>query len=273
MRKLLFFDIDGTLCMPGTQPSPRTVATIRAARAKGHKAFLSTGRNLSGVPQAVSAIGFDGYITNAGASAQVGDRMLVDEPLPKELLDRTLALLRENDVCFALQGGDDNYTDTAQNEAVKAKQPSDVLPYIQGFLDIIQLSDWDSHPGAVGYKICFVAPSREHWERIRPMVESDFSVTVFDNLFPNPYIISGELNRHGVDKGKALQAICAYFGQTAEDAIAFGDSTNDSAMIEAAGLGCAMENAQEEVKAIADRICPHCAEDGVARTLEELELC
>ena len=71
MPKLLFFDIDGTLCMPGKAPSPRTVEAIQKARANGHKVFLSTGRNITGIPKAVNDIGFDGYITNAGACAQV----------------------------------------------------------------------------------------------------------------------------------------------------------------------------------------------------------
>ncbi|MBR2653222.1 MAG: HAD hydrolase family protein, partial [Lachnospiraceae bacterium] len=39
MSKLLFFDIDGTLAMPGRTVSRRTRDAIRAARANGHKAF------------------------------------------------------------------------------------------------------------------------------------------------------------------------------------------------------------------------------------------
>lgn len=273
MGKLLFFDIDGTLCMPGKAPSEATVQAIRAARAKGHRAFLSTGRNITGIPKAVFDIGFDGYITNAGASAEVDGRLLVDLPLSPELLRQTLEILYDNDVCFALQSDRDNYTDNDQNAAVTAALDPVTASHIGIFMNVLKLTDIKTRPDAPGYKICFVAPSSEHWERIRPRMEQWYDITLFDNLFPTGRIVSGEFNRHGTDKGKALQAICAHFGQTAGDAIAFGDSTNDSAMLIAAGVGYAMENAQDEVKAIADAVCPHCDEDGVARTLQALGLC
>lgn len=273
MPKLLFFDIDGTLCMPGKAPSPRTVEAIQKARANGHKVFLSTGRNITGIPKAVNDIGFDGYITNAGACAQVGDDILLDLPLPRQLLKETLKLLYANDVCFALQSDRDNYTDNDQNAAVTATLDPVTASHIGIFMNVLKLNDIKANPDAACYKICFVAPSSEHWERIRPQIEQWYDITLFDNLFPTGRIVSGEFNRKGTDKGRALNVLCAHFGQTAEDAIAFGDSTNDSAMLIAAGVGYAMENAQEEVKAIADAICPHCNEDGVAKTLEGLGLC
>ena len=46
--------------------------------------------------------------------------------------------------------------------------------------------------------------------------------------------------------------------------MACGDSHNDMAMIQAAGLGVAMGNAEEEVKAIADFVTLSNLEDGVA---------
>ncbi len=273
MRKLLFFDIDGTLCMPGKAPSPRTVEAIAKARANGHKVFLSTGRNIVAIPKAVNDIGFDGYITNAGACAQVGDNILLDLPLPKELLTETMDLLQSNDICVAIQSDNDNYTDEAQNERVKATLDPASLGYLDAFINVLKLNDWAGHADSPVYKICFIAPSHRHWERVRSWMEGRYDITLFDNLFPSSALISGELNRKGTDKGRALNILCAHFGQTAEDAIAFGDSTNDSAMLIAAGTGYAMANAQEEVKAIADAICPHCNEDGVAKTLEALGLC
>lgn len=273
MPKLLFFDIDGTLCMPGQAPSPRTVEAIRKARANGHKVFLSTGRNITGIPKPVYDIGFDGYITNAGACAQVGEDILLDLPLPKDLLKETLSTLYANDICYALQSDRDNYTDNAQNARVSASLDPASAKYVEAFMTILHMTDIAQQPDAPGYKICFVSPSADRWERIRPQMEEHYDVTLFDNLFPSGMVVSGELNRKGTDKGRALNVLCAHFGQTAADAIAFGDSTNDSAMLMAAGTGYAMENAQDEVKAIADAICPHCDEDGVARTLEELGLC
>jgi HAD superfamily hydrolase (TIGR01484 family) len=55
--KLIFFDIDGTLAMPGHEPSIATVEAIRSCRNKGNKVFLSTGRTLDTVQNNISSIG------------------------------------------------------------------------------------------------------------------------------------------------------------------------------------------------------------------------
>lgn len=56
---------------------------------------------------------------------------------------------------------------------------------------------------------------------------------------------------------------------TREEMAAMGDGYNDLSMIKFAGLGIAMENAQEPVKAAADCIAPSNDEDGVAIAIEQ----
>lgn len=272
MGKLLFFDIDGTLCMPGAAPSQRTVNAIRSARAKGHHVFLSTGRNIPGIPAPVDAIGFDGYISNAGACAQVGDTPLLDKPLPRYLLDRALDSFRHYDSCYILQGSRGNYGDFRHQQQLAPYFPVQAAGHLMDLQTRLGVQDIVCCQGAPIYKICFFTPDEARFQAIRLLLEREFDFTLFDNLFPDLDAVCGEVNRKGTDKGEALRAICRHYGQGPEDAIAFGDSTNDSAMLLAAGLGIAMDNAQEEVKALADRICPPCVEDGVARTLEELGL-
>lgn len=273
MGKLLFFDIDGTLCMPGTAPSGRTVSAIRAARANGHHVFLSTGRNLPGIPPFVDAIGFDGYISNAGACAQVGDKILLDKPLPRYLLDRALDTFRHFDSFYILQGSLGNYSDLRQQQRLLPLFSPKTADNLLGLQDLLHIEDILFCQGAPIYKVCFFTPDKARFQALKPLLEGEFSFTLFDNLFPDLDAICGEINRKGADKGEALRIICRHYGQTAADAIAFGDSTNDSAMLQAAGLGVAMGNAQPEVKRLADRVCLPCEEDGVAKLLEELGLC
>lgn len=54
--------------------------------------------------------------------------------------------------------------------------------------------------------------------------------------------------------------------------IACGDGFNDISMIKYAGVGVAMANAQEEVKAVADYITASNDEDGVAQVIYEMIL-
>ena len=51
---------------------------------------------------------------------------------------------------------------------------------------------------------------------------------------------------------------------------AFGDAENDREMLEYAGLGCAVENAEPAVRAAADLIVPSNLEDGVAWGIEKI---
>ena len=73
-----------------------------------------------------------------------------------------------------------------------------------------------------------------------------------------------------VDKGRGLRALCDALGITPAQAVAFGDSENDIPMLRAAGMGIAMGNADEEVKAAADRVTLSNNDNGIAAALAEL---
>ena len=72
------------------------------------------------------------------------------------------------------------------------------------------------------------------------------------------------------DKGRALYALCKHLNIRPEEVVAFGDGLNDIPMLKAAGLGCAMANAREEVRAQADLVAPSNREDGVAQVIMQL---
>ena len=64
-------------------------------------------------------------------------------------------------------------------------------------------------------------------------------------------------------KGTGVRKILEHYRLNKEEAIAFGDGSNDIEMLQAVGLGVAMENASEQLKDIADDICGHVAGDGI----------
>lgn len=72
------------------------------------------------------------------------------------------------------------------------------------------------------------------------------------------------------DKGRALEALCEKINIPISETIAFGDGLNDVGMIKAAGLGCAMANARDAVRAQADLVAPSNEEDGVAQVIMRL---
>ena len=81
-----------------------------------------------------------------------------------------------------------------------------------------------------------------------------------------------ELLHPAVSKGNALSMIMRDLGISPEETVAFGDNHNDIGMLQLAGLGIAMGNAHDEVKAAANYVTASNAEDGVAVAIERLLL-
>lgn len=72
-----------------------------------------------------------------------------------------------------------------------------------------------------------------------------------------------EIMEGSVSKASGVQALLAALGLEKKDAVAFGDSYNDIPMLREAGMGVAMENAPETVKAAADAVTASNHEEGV----------
>src|SRR5699024_9567724 len=81
-----------------------------------------------------------------------------------------------------------------------------------------------------------------------------------------PYNV--EINPAGVNKAAALEKVCDWMGITMNNVMAAGDSLNDIKMIEQAGTGVAMGNAQEAIKKVADYVTDSNNQDGVANAIQ-----
>jgi len=71
-----------------------------------------------------------------------------------------------------------------------------------------------------------------------------------------------------IHKGQGIRDICRVLDIQPSEVIAFGDAENDIPMLQEAGIGVAMGNAADEVKAAADYITLSNNEDGIAAALE-----
>ena len=81
-----------------------------------------------------------------------------------------------------------------------------------------------------------------------------------------------ELVPKGIDKARCLAVLLDELDMTSDEMMACGDGFNDLSMIEYAGLGVAMSNAQEVVKQVANYITLSNDEDGVAHAVEKFML-
>ena len=82
-----------------------------------------------------------------------------------------------------------------------------------------------------------------------------------------PFFI--EIMPKNVDKAASLDIMLTSLGITKDDVICCGDGFNDKSMIEYAGVGVAMENAQPAVKEVADYITKSNDEDGIVHVIDK----
>jgi HAD superfamily hydrolase (TIGR01484 family) len=75
-----------------------------------------------------------------------------------------------------------------------------------------------------------------------------------------------------VSKGRALEALSLYLGISLSEVMAVGDGTNDLTLLSQAGLAVAMDNAPDEVKAVADHITLDVEQNGLAAAIERFLL-
>lgn len=75
-----------------------------------------------------------------------------------------------------------------------------------------------------------------------------------------------------ISKTYAIDCLLEYLGADVSDTIAFGDATIDIPMLEYCGIGVAMGNGSDEVKAVADYITDNVEDDGLYKAFIKLEL-
>lgn len=272
-QTLLFFDIDGTLAMPGCPPSEADAAAIRAARTKGCGVFLSTGRSVGFIDPAIRAIGFDGGIYHAGGRVLLGDRLLLDCPMEARQVHTLIGLLRGRVKNMTLEAAACSYGEGLQfSELLAAQGGSTELRRIQMQSQLQELRPLSEYRDEPVYKISFFGPANMRQEDLEAGMPDWAKPLLFENLILGLPITAGEVSDRRCSKAAAMEVICRQLGCGPADCVAFGDSMNDAEILEAAGIGVAMGNAPDRVKALADRVCEPCAESGIARELARMGL-
>lgn len=268
MYKLIAIDIDGTLINSQGEISPRVNEAIRAAQARGVKVVLVTGRPIGGVANYVKELGLDEeddfVVTYNGAFVQnthTGE-VMQENFLSYDDLEDLFALSKE--IKTPMHYFDINYIYTPNKEinhyTVYESYVNDI-PLVYQPLE--EVTKDISIP-----KVMFIdKPERldETIAAIPNAVKEKYTM-----LRSAPYFL--EILHPQVSKGLVLEQLANDLGIEREAVISIGDGGNDISMIDFAGCGVAMENAVEEVKAVADFHTKSNDADGVAYAIEQLVL-
>ncbi len=275
MSKLLFFDIDGTLAMPGRTVSRRTRDAIRAARANGHKAFICTGRSPELVNEDILSIGFDGGIFHAGGRAVIDGKTVYENHADAKMLDDVLPSIREHAVFYNYETTGGDFFSRFDPDVLKEMQVEGANTELLRLIEALASPEnrpVSEYAGEGIYKVFFFVRKVADYEKIIGSFGPGYLPTNFSNMIEDLPIVACEVTRADINKGAAILGICSCLKASVSDTISFGDSMNDIMMIRTTGISVAMANAEQRVKDEADIICESCNDDGVAKELERLGL-
>lgn len=273
-RRIIFFDIDGTLTEPGTNVIPESALKgIRGAQAKGNYVFLCTGRNYDMLSPLLH-YGFDGVIGSAGGYIECGGKVIYDCPMTEEQRIRAMNTLQENGVFRTVECKDGSYTDEGFKEFLRTHAEeggnSELLRWREQIEKSLNIRPMEEYHGQPVYKMVIMSESEERLEIPRKVLEKDFNFCI---QAPDKFgFINGEVINRQFHKGKGVERVCEYLNIPVEDTVAFGDSMNDLEMMETAGLSICMANGSQKLKEIADYVCPSVKEDGVYQAMEKFGL-
>ncbi|WP_442603320.1 Cof-type HAD-IIB family hydrolase [Paenibacillus sp. KN14-4R] len=240
--KLVALDMDGTVLNEEKHISERNRKAIADAIEAGVTVMFSTGRGVQSARPYIEDLGLKAPIVSVNGS----EVWKSPDELHKRVLVSADTIHKLH--ALALEYGSWYWAYAVEGLFNKEK-----------WLENIDELNW--------LKFGFYEEDAEKLAEIRRTVESWdlFEIT-------NSHLSNIELNPKGISKGSGMIEVCKLLGITMDQVIAMGDSQNDLAMIRAAGLGVAMGNAQDEVKAAADLVTVTNDEDGVAAIIEEYVL-
>lgn len=244
--KIAFFDIDGTLIdMKKKRMSEKTIEILHRLKEQNILLCIATGRSPITMP-VFSDIEFDAFLTFNGSYCFDKNKTIFSNPIPKEdvrkiienatSIDRPISIASKDRMIA--NGCDKDLSDyyAITNETVNVSTEFETLcgEDIYQLMLGCQKEEYPALLQGVSH-----AKITAWWDRAADIIPADGG------------------------KGKAVEKVLAYYGLEKEEAIAFGDGNNDIELLQAVGLGVAMGNASEELKAVADDICETVANDGI----------
>lgn len=258
MKKVLALDIDGTLTDSRKNITPNTLAALHKAMDKGCNVVLASGRPTPGLNRYKNELELDkrgGFLLSFNGARLTeckSGKEIYSNTIKPELVAKLRAFIEGKDVGMMTYEDEGIVTDTRIDEYMvwEAK--------ING-LNIKTVSSFKSYVTFPVNKCLMTAPDAEAFKLMNELIEEfGDELSIYRS---EPFFV--EIMPKNVDKAATLGILCEYMGIACKDLVACGDGYNDISMIEYAGLGVAMGNANADVKAVADIITKTNDEDGL----------
>ena len=264
---LLAMDMDGTVLNREKQISPRTGDAIRRGLASGKEILFATGRCPSEMTEYLRAFPDMNYamcLSGALIFDVRSGRPLSAFTISDELAEQILDIAEQLDVMVNIYAGNDVFVEKRRRgnmEYFNCQCFAALYDSCALWVDDIR-SVLRDRAGEI-YKINFYCHDQENWEKGRELLEK------LPLNYATGIPLNFELSPLGANKGMGLETLSRLTDIPLSQMIAVGDEGNDLEMVQTAGLGVAMGNAIESVKAVAKVVTNDCDHDGVAEVIEK----
>lgn len=253
--KIVASDLDGTLLNSKVAVSAENRQAMRDMAANGVHFVPTSGRTLTEIPLSIRedpAVRFSIYSDGAGIYDREVKAHICTAYMSREdslfLLDvlgqyRTILTVRHKGV---------SYVDVTRNNDAQYKEHRLSNKYRDFIYETNQpVGDYDSFCRSLGEleMICAFFADDSEQQACKRRLEATGKYQTGSSERTNLEIFSSEAG-----KGRALLRLAAHLGVDPAATIGVGDSTNDSDLLARAGLGLAVSNAYDELKAIADAV-------------------
>ncbi|PRO66986.1 phosphoglycolate phosphatase [Alkalicoccus urumqiensis] len=236
--------MDGTLLRNDHTISEQNKHALVQAKEKGIHIVIATGRSLMAVESYVEELGLDGHLITGNGSEiwkLDGRPELVERtPLESRIVDTLWNIRRRHNT---------RHWAATTTKVWKQEMPDDII-------------------GETWLKFGYDTGNPDVRDAILEELKDVEHLIEITNSHP----LNLEINAKGVHKADAVQRVLSWYNLSFENVIACGDSLNDKTMIEAAGLGVAMHNAQEDIKHSADFVTKSNDDHGVAEAFRHFGL-
>lgn len=271
--RMIGLDMDGTLLTTEKELTEHTREVLREAIDRGVVVLPATGRPLAGIPEEVLKFPGVRYAV-ASNGARIVDlkesRVLYEDLVPYETGRRVLEICSRYDSMLEIY-----YDGVGYAEEEKLKHLDEYVPrlpmarYIASSRrPVADVRAMHEERKAPTDKVQALFRTTEECKKAWKEVEKEIPDIEITGALSNNI----EVNAKGVNKGRGLMILGELLGIHREEIMAVGDGSNDIAMLREAGLGVAMENATEAVKAAADVVTLSNDQEGAAAAIEKYVL-
>lgn len=256
MKKLIFFDIDGTLVTDDDHYHiipESTRDTLKRLQQSGHLCFINTGRALSEIEPFILDLSLDGFVCGCGTAIFYHKETLFHQTIPEDLGRKILQDLEDCRLEWLLEGTHDLYYSTnpyTTRIQVFLEEHRAAFPRSFHRTDL-------SHAGKLNYdKFCICTRPDSNLSHFMDRYSTELDFIDRGNGFY-------EVVPLGCTKASGIQFLMKYFDIPWKDTIAIGDSSNDLPMLEYAATSIAMGGSQQIVCDASDFVTDPILDDGL----------